>query len=80
MLFDLTTELSGVANLPKACVFLDDVLCSYRKSEEFGVMERCFRCPHYRRFIREMDKEEEEFFEEVERARERVRRGERSRF
>jgi len=55
-----------------SCVFFDDVLCSYRKNERFGVMSRCFKCRHYRKFKREMDEEEEEFFEEVE----RIRRGE----
>ena len=58
-------------NSPKllSCVFWDDVWCSYRKSEKVGVMDRCMKCRHYRRLIREMEKEEEEFFEEVERAR-----------
>ena len=56
------------------CVFLDDVFCSYVKHEKFSVMARCFRCSHYLRFMREMAEEEDEFFEEVERARERLRR------
>lgn len=41
-----------------SCVFLTDVLCSYRKSEKFGVMGRCLKCEHYVRFIREMDEED----------------------
>ena len=49
-----------------SCVFWYDVLCSYRKSEKFMVMGRCLKCSHYRRFKREMEKEEEEFFERVE--------------
>jgi len=50
-----------------SCVFLSDVLCSFRKSEHFAVMERCFKCPHYKRFEREMEEEEDAFFEECER-------------
>jgi len=49
-----------------ACAFLLDVLCSYRKSEKCGVMGRCLKCEHYMRFIREMDKEDEEMDKEVE--------------
>lgn len=48
------------------CAFLLDVLCSYRKSEKSGVMGRCLKCEHYMRFIREMDKEDEEMDKEVE--------------
>lgn len=55
-----------------SCVFFDDVLCSLRRHEKVRIMSRCFRCSHYLRFVREMEKEEEEFFEEVE----RIRRGE----
>jgi len=49
-----------------SCAFLPDVLCSYRKSEKSGVMGRCLKCEHYARFIREMDREEEEIDREVE--------------
>lgn len=49
-----------------SCAFLLDVLCSYRKSEKSGVMGRCLKCEHYARFIREMDKEDEEMDKEVE--------------
>ena len=52
-----------------SCLFLLDVLCSYRKTEGFGVMDRCLKCPHYFRFVREMEEEEEAFFEEVDRIR-----------
>ena len=52
-----------------SCVFDDDFLCFYRKSEKVRIMHRCFKCRHFRRLNREMEKEEEEFFEEVERAR-----------
>jgi hypothetical protein len=50
------------------CAFLDDVVCSYRKDEKFGIMNRCFKCPHYLRFEREMAEEEERFFDEVDEA------------
>ena len=49
------------------CLFLVDVLCSFRKSEKFYIMNRCFECPHYKRFLKEMQDEEDEFFEECER-------------
>ena len=49
-----------------SCTFLSDVLCSFRKDEKFGVMGRCLKCEHYARFIREMDKEDEEMDKEVE--------------
>jgi hypothetical protein len=49
-----------------ACVFFDDVLCSYRKDAKFGVMARCFRCRHYRRFEREMDEADEEIMDEID--------------
>jgi len=55
-----------------SCLFLPDVLCSYRKTEGFYVMDRCAKCPHYIRFMADMEEEEERFFEEVE----RLRRGE----
>ena len=52
-----------------SCVFLADVLCSFRKSEHFGVMSRCLKCSHYARFVREMAEEEEEFWDEVDKIR-----------
>ena len=52
-----------------SCFFRRDVLCFFRKSEKSGVMSRCFKCPHYFRFMREMQEEEDAFFEEVERIR-----------
>ena len=48
-----------------SCFFLTDVLCSYRKYEKIGVMSRCLKCQYYERFKREMDEEEEEFWDEV---------------
>ena len=57
---------------PLSCFFLPDVLCSYRKTEKFYVMDRCVKCRHYNTFMSEMEEEEDRFFEEVE----RIRRGE----
>ena len=53
-----------------SCVFLTDVLCSFRKSEKFGIMNRCLKCPFYFKFLKEMEEEEEEeFWDEVDRIR-----------
>lgn len=49
-----------------SCFFLDDVLCSYRKSEKFTVMDRCFKCPHFRRFMHEMAEEDEKVMAEID--------------
>lgn len=51
---------------PLSCLFLDDVLCSYRKDERFTVMSRCFKCGHYRRFLREMDEEDKRVMDEID--------------
>jgi len=48
-----------------SCVFFDDVLCSYRKYEGFGLMNRCFTCREYRRFMREMAKQDEKDDNEI---------------
>jgi len=48
------------------CVFLLDVLCSYRRSEKVTIMARCWKCPHYVRFMREMDEEDERMMNEVD--------------
>jgi len=52
-----------------SCFFLLDVLCSFRKGERFGVMNRCFKCPHYRRFMREMEEEDVRVMDEIDRIR-----------
>ena len=47
---------------------MDGVFCSYRKSEEFGtIIHRCLKCRHYLEFVREMEAEEDAFFEELDR-------------
>lgn len=40
------------------CIFFADVLCSYRKSDDFRPMERCWSCSHYKRFMRSMEEED----------------------
>jgi hypothetical protein len=52
------------------CLFWLDVLCSYVKTEQFGVMDRCMRCPHYLRFLRVMAEEDEKVWDEIDRMRE----------
>lgn len=56
------------------CVLWKDVLCSYRKVLKFEFMDRCFTCPEYARFEREMDEEDERMMDEIDA--ERRRRGE----
>ena len=50
-----------------SCLFWLDVLCSYRRRyEKLGIMDRCLKCPHYFRFLREMDKEDQKVMDEVD--------------
>ena len=52
------------------CIFLLNVSCAFRKdADDFRPMERCFSCPHYLRFLREMAEEEEKFFDECDKIR-----------
>ena len=52
-----------------SCFFDDAVLCSYRKTEGFGVMDRCMKCRHYEEFLRVMDEEDEKVMDEIDRMR-----------
>ena len=64
---------------PLLCLFLNNVLCSYRKTEKVTVMSRCFKCRHHRRFLREMAEEDKKVMDEIDEIREhpeRYRRGE----
>lgn len=50
-----------------SCSFWDDVLCSYKKNEdEFAVLGRCHGCEHYKRFMREMEEEDERIMNEID--------------
>lgn len=51
---------------PLSCLFLDDVLCSYRKDQRLTVLSRCFKCPHYERWERMMDEEDAREDAEIE--------------
>lgn len=53
----LLVDESGLKGL--SCVLRKDVLCSYRKVETSGFMDRCFSCREYSRFMREMDAQDE---------------------
>ena len=49
------------------CFFLLDVkVCGFRKTEKFDVLPECAKCVHYHRFFEEMDKQEDEFWREVD--------------
>ena len=52
------------------CFFWLDVFCSYVKTEQFGIMDRCMRCSHYLRFLRVMAEEDEKIMDEIDRMRE----------
>lgn len=63
----------GVQAKLLSCIFFEDVLCSFRKDEDFRLMERCLECPQHARFFREMEEEEDEFFAECDKIRARAR-------
>ena len=52
-----------------SCVFDVDVLCSFRKSERFGIMDRCFGCSHHKDFVRFMEEQDAEVMDEIDRLR-----------
>ena len=56
-----------------SCLFSSHVPCSFRKSEKSGMMRRCPMCGHYKRFVNEMEREEEEFWSEVDERAESLR-------
>jgi len=60
---------------PLVCLFLDGVFCSFRKNDKVTMMDRCFTCAHYQRFIREMEEEDQRVMDQIDRIREE--RGER---
>jgi len=53
-----------------SCLFLPDILCSFRKTEKFGIMDRCLKCRYYEEFLREMQAEDEKVMDEIDRWRE----------
>jgi len=58
-----------------SCFFWDDVLCSYRKTESFGMMDRCLKCRHYEKFLRVMAEEDEKEMDEIDEIRRRFEHG-----
>lgn len=49
------------------CIFYDDIRCFHRKTEKFGLMDRCLECPHYERFLVEMHEEDMKEMEDIDR-------------
>ena len=58
--------MSSVKKNLLSCLFVLDVFCSYRRYEKLGIMNRCLDCKHFKQFLRDMQEEEEEFWEEVD--------------
>lgn len=56
-----------MSSKPLSCLFMPDVFCSHRKTENLGVMDKCLKCKHYLEFAREMEEFEQEAFEELDR-------------
>ena len=52
-----------------SCLFLPHILCSYRKTEKLGVMDRCLNCRYYREFLRIMHAEDMKVMDEIDRMR-----------
>ena len=59
------TSSDGSAKVFK-CVFFDDVLCSFRKSEKFAILDQCAKCPYHSRFEHEMDEEDQKIMDEID--------------
>jgi hypothetical protein len=55
---------SGFRILP--CAFFDDVLCVFREDAKFDIMPMCFECSHYKRFMREMEEEDNRIMDEID--------------
>lgn len=64
-------ERDSSGHKPKllSCLFLRDVLCSFRKTSGYGVMNRCMQCRYYETFLREMDAEDAKIMDEIDRMR-----------
>lgn len=51
-----------------SCMFWDNVPCEFRESENFLVMDKCLSCSHYKRFNDGMERFEDKFFVEADKA------------
>ncbi len=49
-----------------SCSFWDDVLCSYRKTVRPCLMDRCWKCRHFKRFNREMLEADMRIMDEID--------------
>jgi len=62
--------VKGYKYFQSLCLFLVDVVCPFRtsvdKRRRFSVVGCCSKCSRYAQFVDGMEREEEEFFEEVE--------------
>ena len=54
---------------PFECIFLSGIVCSFQKYGKPVLLARCDHCEHYLRFVREMEEEEDKFFDEVDKIR-----------
>jgi hypothetical protein len=55
-----------MAKKHRSCVFLEGLMCSHRRSKRFSIAKYCFSCPHYLKFMREMDAEDEREMAEID--------------
>lgn len=49
------------------CLYRSKVLCQHVRDTNFDVVYRCLECKFYAEFVREIEAEEDEFFEELDR-------------
>ena len=49
------------------CVFLVDLFCRFQTYDKPMVLDKCFRCPHYLRLMRQCDEEDIRLMDEIER-------------
>jgi len=72
---DRAVDSSVQEGMILSCAFLLNVLCSFRRTEKFGIMDRCLKCCHYERFLRMMDEEDEKVMDEIDRMRRKESHG-----
>ena len=60
-----------VVDKPKilSCLFLPDIFCSFRKTEKFGIMDKCLKCRYYEEFLQIMAEEDEKVMDEIDQMR-----------
>ena len=51
------------------CSIRADKVCEHKKKDAYVVLKMCLKCLIFRKFLREMDWEEDVFFDEADRAR-----------